>query len=89
MYFRKSVDIAKAHKALAAYIEDIDSIIYAHGDHPLRADVLADQLGIDEPLLLRILQLYASETDQSRIASSSLRQSTAAAAWTIAIDAWC
>jgi hypothetical protein len=58
MYFRKSVDIASAHKTLAKEVEQVDEVIFTIGDHPIRADHLSDSLGIDEDLLMRILELY-------------------------------
>lgn len=58
MYFQKSVAIASAHKALEPQIEQIDQHIYDIGDHPIRPDLLADLLEIEQKLLERILRLY-------------------------------
>ena len=60
MYFRKSADIVKAHQTLAKEVEQVDDLIYTIGDHPIRADQVSDNLGIDETLLLRILGLYVT-----------------------------
>ncbi|HEV8066782.1 MAG TPA: hypothetical protein VGP76_03530 [Planctomycetaceae bacterium] len=60
MYFRKSADIAEAHPELTSDVQQIDDFLYTNEDHPIRSDYLSDTLGIDEHLLRRILDLYAS-----------------------------
>jgi hypothetical protein len=60
MYFRKSADIASAHRSLAEDVEQIDEVIYTIGDHPIRPDHLSDSLGIEQDLLVRILGLYVT-----------------------------
>ena len=60
MFFRKSADIAKAHPTLANDVKQVDDLIYAIGNHPLRLDHVSDNLSIDENLLRRILGLYAT-----------------------------
>lgn len=60
MYFQKSAAIAKAHKGLGRHIQDIDQHIYEIGAHPIRPDLLADLLDVDQAMLERILGLYVS-----------------------------
>jgi len=54
------VDIAKAHPTLANEVKQVDDLIYAIGNHPLRPDHVSDNLSIDETLLRRLLSLYAT-----------------------------
>jgi len=61
VFFRKSVDIAKAHQTLADIIEQVDELIYTIGDHPIRPDQASDSIGVDETQLNRILSLYSDD----------------------------
>jgi hypothetical protein len=60
MYFRKSADIVEAHRSLAAEVERVDELIYTFGDHPIRADVMSENVDIEEGLFQRILSLYVT-----------------------------
>src|SRR5688572_5051602 len=61
MFLPESAAIAAKHCEIVEVIEQIDQLIYDIGDHPIRPDVVADSLDVDERLLTRVLRLYSKE----------------------------
>jgi len=60
MYFRQSVNIAKAHESLSDLVDQLDELIYETGDTPIRPDLVADSFDMDEDTLVRVLKQYVS-----------------------------
>ncbi len=60
MYLPASASIAGNHPELHAEIEAVDEMLYEIGGHPIRPDVVADNLDIDAATLTRVLRLYGT-----------------------------